>query len=433
MLRMSGVFWEPEKQPNLCEAASGFTLSTVNLLVAIPMAAVDTLVAVTLFLASTIWTLMGPVMEYLVSGLVMVMEMLGLERLTPDQTILSLVAVSGSVYIYNQFSRQSRPKERMFCSLLTTVEAILLFCCILDVPALEKAVFPRAIMLGLALQLAKFCLNALFVGFSNYSLQRKPNQMDVFAAGIVKAIDMESSVALMVAAFGYPSFSGEDPVTAYLCLVPAIATHLVIQNQVLPHVAPEDQVDSPNGEAVAVADPPPAEETVLEKDLSGQEAAQETTQPEAVSEEVVPDAEAAGDGSSVETIEDKKTEAMIRRLQACVTGLYSWVGGKVLVIISPICQLVSKILSAITSLPWTCISLFTFTLASNLLWTAAWYHLTSNPLALALPVSSLLVPPVLEKITVIPTAWRPYLAKINGLAFSLVQCLVITGGEEVQE
>ena len=26
---MSGVFWEADKQPNLCEAASGFTLSTV--------------------------------------------------------------------------------------------------------------------------------------------------------------------------------------------------------------------------------------------------------------------------------------------------------------------------------------------------------------------------------------------------------------------
>ena len=29
LLEMSGVFWEADKQPNLCEAASGFTLSTV--------------------------------------------------------------------------------------------------------------------------------------------------------------------------------------------------------------------------------------------------------------------------------------------------------------------------------------------------------------------------------------------------------------------
>ena len=41
---MSGVFWEAEKQPNLCEAASGFTLSTLNLMVALPMAVVDLLV-----------------------------------------------------------------------------------------------------------------------------------------------------------------------------------------------------------------------------------------------------------------------------------------------------------------------------------------------------------------------------------------------------
>merc|ERR1719242_755332 len=126
----------------------------------------------------------------------------------------------------------------------------------------------------------------------------------------MNAIDMESSLALLVAAFGYPTFSGEDPVTAFLCLVPAIATHLVIQAEILPHVSPEDQVDSPNGAAVVVADTPPAEETILEKDLSGQEPAQEPPQSEPVSDEVVPEdsAEAAGDGSSVDSIENKKTE-----------------------------------------------------------------------------------------------------------------------------
>ena len=87
---MSGVFWEPEKQPNLVEAASGFTLSTVNLAVAIPMAIVDILVATTLFLSSALWTVVSPVLEYVLSGLVMLMEMVGLEGPSSDQTLLGV-------------------------------------------------------------------------------------------------------------------------------------------------------------------------------------------------------------------------------------------------------------------------------------------------------------------------------------------------------
>ena len=49
---MSGVFWEADKQPNLCEAASGFTLSTLNLMVAVPMAVVDLLVYLSISIAS---------------------------------------------------------------------------------------------------------------------------------------------------------------------------------------------------------------------------------------------------------------------------------------------------------------------------------------------------------------------------------------------
>merc|ERR1712038_1858698 len=110
--KMSGVFWEPEKQPNLCEAASGFTLSTVNLAVAIPMAVVDILVAATLFLSTTLWSLLSPLVEYLLSGLVMLMEMLGLESPSPEQTLLAVLAVSTVVTIYKQFAGKTGAKER---------------------------------------------------------------------------------------------------------------------------------------------------------------------------------------------------------------------------------------------------------------------------------------------------------------------------------
>ena len=142
---------------------------------------------------------------------------------------------------------------------------------------------------------------------------------------------------------------------------------------------------------------------------------------------------AAADGSSVETIEEVKTEALISRLKGCVAGLYSWVAGKVLLIISPVCQLVAKIVCSITSLPWAAISLFSLSKLSTLLWGWTWFHLTSNNLALFLPVSSLLIPPTLEKVTVLPASWRPVLSQLNLLAYNLVQCLVITGGSPALE
>lgn len=426
---MSGVFWEPEKQPNLVEAASGFTLSTVNLAVAIPMAIVDILVATTLFLSSALWTVVSPVLEYVLSGLVMLMEMVGLEVPSSDQTLLGVVLLSTVLLVYKQAGGS---KERMFVMLMVHVEAWIFLFTFLNVPSLDKAVFANVILLALSLQLAKYSITCLFTGFYNGSLQRKENQMDGFASGMKNAVDLESCLALLIAAFGYPSFSGTDQTTAFLCLVPALALHLVVQAEILPNVCPEDQPDAPNGEAVAVPESQPAEETVLE-DLKPQEGA------EKVSDEVVPEPAAedapaaAADGSSVETIEEVKTEALISRLKGCVAGLYSWVAGKVLLIISPVCQLVAKIVCSITSLPWAAISLFSLSKLSTLLWGWTWFHLTSNNLALFLPVSSLLIPPALEKVTVLPASWRPVLSQLNLLAYNLVQCLVITGGSPALE
>ena len=90
---MSGVFWEADKQPNLCEAASGFTLSTVNLLVAIPMALVDSLVCVTMMVTSLAMVVLGPVLEYLLMGASMVMEMVGLESWSAYNTMMSLLVI----------------------------------------------------------------------------------------------------------------------------------------------------------------------------------------------------------------------------------------------------------------------------------------------------------------------------------------------------
>merc|ERR1719336_2996575 len=106
---------------------------------------------------------------------------------------------------------------------------------------------------------------------------------------------------------------------------------------------------------------PTADETVLEQDIKPKENA------ENVSDEVVPEAAAeTADGSTVETIADAepKTEAMIKRLQTCVTGVIS----KILSLISPI----TKLISTITGLPWTCITMTLSDKLSYILLTMAW-------------------------------------------------------------
>ena len=91
---MSGVFWEAEKQPNLCEAASGFTLSTLNLMVAVPMAVVDLLVYLTLSLASLAMVLLAPLMDIITAGFTMILTALGLEALSREQTLVMLAVVT---------------------------------------------------------------------------------------------------------------------------------------------------------------------------------------------------------------------------------------------------------------------------------------------------------------------------------------------------
>merc|ERR1719323_879458 len=175
-----------------------------------------------------------------------------------------------------------------------------------------------------------------------------------------------------------------------------------------------DSVGHVNGDAVPVKETevaapapipaPTADETVLEQDIKPKENA------ENVSDEVVPEAAAeTADGSTVETIADAepKTEAMIKRLQTCVTGVIS----KILSLISPITNLITKIISTITGLPWTCITL-----------------------AYTIPVFSLVIPFLLTHIKQVPSNLKPYITQVNLLGLSVVQFCLISGvGVEAAE
>ena len=114
---------------------------------------------------------------------------------------------------------------------------------------------------------------------------------------------------------------------------------------------------------------------------------------------------------------------MIKRLQMCVTGLIS----KILALLSPITNLITKIISTITSLPWTCITMTLSDKLSYILLTMAWLNLTSNSLSYAIPVFSLVIPFLLTHIKQVPSNLKPYISQVNTLGLSVVQYCLITG------
>ena len=95
---MSGLFWEQDKQPNLCEAASGFTFSTINLLVAIPMFLVDVVVVCLTSFCSLLCSVLAPVLDLLLQGVTSVGELLGVEG-APSNLSLVLGALAGAVLV----------------------------------------------------------------------------------------------------------------------------------------------------------------------------------------------------------------------------------------------------------------------------------------------------------------------------------------------
>ena len=228
---------------------------------------------------------------------------------------------------------------------------------------------------------------------------------------------------IILAMFGYPTFSATDAVTQYYCLVPLVAVHLLYFTEVKPEIA-ADAVDAPhvNGDAVAVSEvtevaAPVAKETVLEE-------AEAETPAEAAPEAAAEDK--AADGSAVENIsEAEKTEALIKRLQGCVTGLVAKLTG----LLSPVTNLVAKVVGTIASLPWTSITLLVSSNLSHVLVMMAWLTLTSNPLAYGLPVLSLGLPMLLSSRLgdKIPASLGPSLRNVTSLASAGLQYCLLTG------
>ena len=182
---MSGVFWEAEKQPNLCEAASGFTLSTLNLMVAIPMAVVDLLVLATLSLSSLAMVLLSPIIELLTAGFTLILATLGLEDWSRDQSLVTLAVISLVIFQLRSYSGHA-----LTSALVTQARFWLWLLGFLAVTA-DTALYPRLVSVALAFQMGSFSIEILFYEFNNHSPSTRPNALNAIGASLGKIMDLE--------------------------------------------------------------------------------------------------------------------------------------------------------------------------------------------------------------------------------------------------
>lgn len=493
-------------QPNLCEAVSGYTLSTVNLAVAIPMAVVDLICSSLVFSAGLVGLVLSPVFDYVKYGGGMIMEFIGVEDWTHNTVMVTLL-VGYYVAVLFLVSRGTGSCLQKSVSRVTySIVSIIWIVNFLSFPVFESAVFPQVGLLSVAIQLGDLAITCLYKEHNDHASQAKENAMDVTAAGLLGLFRMEVFAALIISAFGYPSFSEEDDVTRYFCAVPFLAMNIIYFSSVRTVECPDTATPVPhaNGQATVVKETP-ADQTILESDLKVPEECEENVvdkiAPEESAEEEIKEEpvdkiapEESGEEESkedppkeddepnegiasevaaavdtvvatacavheaieeikdvveekVEEITDKVNEklsemideteqiieedALFKRIQTGIFSIYSALQAQVSKVTTPVLNVISKIISTITGLPWTPILLFTFSNCSHLLWSYAWLHLTGNLLAYSLPLLTLATPLLLSKLSIIPPQAKHFISDLNTLSISYVQYLLIT--TEIQE
>eukprot|EP00090_Calanus_glacialis_P016915 TRINITY_DN26470_c0_g1_i1.p1 TRINITY_DN26470_c0_g1~~TRINITY_DN26470_c0_g1_i1.p1 ORF type:complete len:517 (+),score=153.60 TRINITY_DN26470_c0_g1_i1:79-1551(+) len=490
---MSGIFWEPDHQPDLCEAVSGYTLSTVNLAVAIPMAAVDLLCSAIIFIATLAMMVLNPALDCFKYGGAVLLELLGVESWNHNTTIVSLLVTYHLIVVFTSNNGTGSFYQKSFSRLNFYIMSIIWLISFISFPVFENAVFSQVALLSVALQVAENGIKFLFLEYNNFASEPKQNSMDGIASGFLSCIRMEVFAALIIGAFGYPSFSKEDDVTQYFCVVPLLALQMIYFTSVSQTESPDSHTPLPHCNDSFV------EETILESDLKVQEVKENITDevvPEENVEEGKPEeipiedetekeddtpneddtpkegiaseivaavntAAAVADvvqekvGEVKEVVEEKveeiteevkeklsdvteeaaqiiKEDALFKRVQTGISNLLNLAQAPVLKVTNPVLIIISKLLSTLVSLPWMTILLFTFSNSSHFLWSYAWLHLTGNPLAYSLPVFSLLLPLLLPKLPMLPPQARHVTGEICNLAMAGVQYSLITT-EEIEE
>jgi hypothetical protein len=434
---MSGIFWEQDRQPNLCEAASGFTFSTLNLLVAIPMVLVDLLVSSLLYVWALLLSILLPLAETTSSGLLVLAELAGITELP---ALTDLVTPGLAVVLLASVYREHRQGSscHQLAGKYSLAASGLLWLAALHA-AVGFAVAPRLTVVSLALSGASF-LPGFFVAMTaNFRpAALAASSLLEAASGLANLLMMEAALVVAVAAFGYPELLGGQAapgeggeLAQYLCAVPFCACVLVYTTLTQPQQPPrgEDQSDGAptmNGSAVGAAleeaksseeppatdapEPAPTEEageTAAPVEDQCENAADESVgaiddNPPAAADPPADDvtAEPAPDQPVNENAEPEKAPvdevkenillAKIKSRLSCVAGgLY----GRLLALIG----LVTGWLSALAALPWLTISLALTVAGSHLLSAAAWNVLAGSQLAFALPVVTLVLPLTLDR------------------------------------
>ncbi len=318
---MSGYMWEADKQPNICEAATTFTFSTVNLMIAIPMFLVDLVVTACVSLISLVWLILGPCLEYTKLGGAMLAEALGIEEQPSNLTLVTYLLAGAMVFsVYSENKKHSQGSVNALLSrVMNFANGILFFLSVVYMPDFEDTVvLPRLITMALVCTAAADVIRAMFREFYRH-LAQEESQLRKFSNGMVDFLNYEGVMFVILAAFGYPSFTEADDITKYYFIIPIAAVVMTakkFERAELPAAAP---AVTTNGSAVAIKEVETEVEKVEEAAAAAPEAAVDAEKESVEEEQEVAVTAAATDatdeGKAVEPVAeaaaDEKKEVAV--------------------------------------------------------------------------------------------------------------------------
>lgn len=425
---MSGMLWEADKQPNICEAASGFTFSTINLLIAIPMFLLDLVITTLSSILSLTYLALNPLLEYSLEFLGIVCELLGIDSVPSNQSIVMSLLACGLVYrVYQEVGPSSGGSwQQVLSKLIYYSTCVLWFLTVLQVTRFEAASSPELIYIYFAVSAASEMLNLFFKELNMFKHNVNKSEVQVSGEKYADMIKYESFWFLLLSAFGVPTLTQEDSASQYIFLVPVLAFVLMLRD--VQKAAPQqptmngatvketvlDKVSEPV-ELIEVEKPveEPKAETIIEEPAAKEfdTAAETETEPEPVIP-VVPSSEPeepaadAPDSMNVTKVA-AKDDLVVAKLVCMLTSLVGNLVNKVKVVFNPVMNLTMKCVGIVSNLPWCACITMTINNGSFILAALAWFQMTGNQLSLLLPLLSLILPALIEQAgTRIPSPYR---------------------------
>merc|ERR1712038_1721490 len=438
---MSGILWDPSQQPDLVESLSTFATSALALSLALPMFLVDMACCLVLSICSLLSAILTPVLELLGQGGALILAATGMEdSWSGTHTLVSILSIYTGVALFLQ---ASGTRQQNFSKLTAMVTGVLWITIFLSCPAYDTAAHPQVVLLSLAFAFGAMCLRGLFLEHSGYKHNPAETSLDSIAPGYISCIGFEAIGVMVIGAFGYPGLSGEDEPSRYYCLVPFIAMQMIYFKDVA-KVDSEAAVTRLNGAATEIKEKiEAAVEKVVDENPEILEAAAKVEAAGEVAEEKVEElveavketVEAVSEVVEAE-VEAVKADPLFKRIVAALTSFCSAVVARISAVLAPVVNLVSAIADKLATVPWASIVLLLSTSGSQLLYAAAWHKLTDNPLAIALPCLTLLLPLLMGLLeSRLPAALPAYVKELatnpGSLAVAATTYLLVTGaGEE---